>query len=93
MLRTIESCQGRAKAGAWVCFAYGPDSDQPWRQLAEFVLGYLGPGLAKAVGDRARLSLCVRPSGQTLGELEVRAGAVDQVATALTSLAADQDRP
>lgn len=90
-LRTIESCQG-GLGGAWVCFEYG----ETWNELADFVLGRLGPRLAKQIGDRAGLSLHVCPSGRVQGELAVRRGALRLVNRALRSLSGQhsgQERP
>lgn len=39
-LRTIESCEGNPERGAWVCFDYGEDGPESWRDLAEFVLDF-----------------------------------------------------
>lgn len=85
-LQTIESCQGGAKNGPWVCFVYGNHWDSPWKELAEFVLGYLGPGLAAQVGDRASVSIQIKQSGQIHGELAIRPGALKLTGAALRRL-------
>lgn len=86
-LETVESCQGSPQIGPWVSFRYGEYWQHPWRELADFVLGYLAPGLAEAVGDDATVRIQVTPSGQTFGELSVRPGATDRVERALCELA------
>lgn len=92
-LQTIESCQGSRTRPAWVCFSYGNSWEHPWRELASFVLGYLGPGLKSRVGDRADLLLRVATSGRVQAELAVRPGAMRQTVTALRDLARRQPRP
>ena len=46
-LETIKRCQGDETGGVLVCFHLGAYWDHPWRELAEFVLNHLGPGLAR----------------------------------------------
>lgn len=70
-LQTIESCQGNGKEAAWVCFVYGIDAGEAWRELADFVLGYLGPRLAREVGDLASVRIQVTSFGRARGELWV----------------------
>ena len=82
-LQTIESCQGDSEHEAWVCFYYGM---HPWRDLAKFLLGYLGPRLSREVGDRANVSIQVTESGQVRGELAIRPGATRVVIKALKGL-------
>jgi len=86
-LETIESCEGTAEAGPWVCFHYGKYWDQPWRELAEFLLGWLSPRLVELIGDDAVLTIRVTPSAKILGEISVRFGATQRVAAALRALA------
>lgn len=86
-LLTFESCQGDDERGPWVCFRYGEYWEHPWRQLADFVLGYLAPGLMEAVGDDATVRIEVTPSGQAFGEISVRPGADHRVERALWELA------
>ena len=83
-LRTIESCQGGPGQSAWVCFSYG---ENQWQELARFALDYLGPQLAAAIGDRANLYVRVTESGQVLGELTVRPGALQMTTNAIKRLA------
>lgn len=85
-LRTIESCQGGEGRPAWVCFQYADEAAREWRGLAEFVLGYLGPGLARQVGDRAQIDIHVRSCGDCHGELRVWLEAMPQVLRALRRL-------
>lgn len=88
-LQTIESCQGASERPAWVCFSFGDYWRHSWRDLASFVLGYLGPGLAREVGDRATVTLRVTESGLVHGELVVRPGAIQLTLRALTRLLRD----
>lgn len=85
-LETVESCQGNANRSAWVCFRYGDYWLHPWRDLASFVLGYLGPGLAHMVGDNASVTLQVTEFGLVQGELAVRPGATHATVSALRRL-------
>lgn len=87
-LQTIESCQGRSDRPAWVCFSYGEYWNDSWRDLADFVLGYLGPGLARAVGDGASITLRVTNSGLVRAELTVRPGATHATVRGLRRLLA-----
>ena len=88
-LSTFESCQGDDERGPWVCFRYGQYWKHPWRELADFVLGYLAPGLIEAVGDDATVRIEVSPSGQVFGEISVRPGAQHRVEQAVWELARD----
>lgn len=89
-LQTLESCEtGGVFGGPWVCFWYGAYWESPWRDLSEFVLGYLGPALAEQMRGDAKLSLSVTSAGRIHGELEVRPGAVEATARALVQLASD----
>ena len=88
-LQTIESCQGNDKQPAWVCFQYGDHWAHPWRALAEFALGCLGPGLADQVGDRAGVAIHVTESGRIQGELTVRPGALELVVETVKRLRED----
>lgn len=85
-LETIESCEAKTGHGPWVCFRYGAYWKHPWRDLANFVLGYMAPRLAQMVGDSASLRLQTTPSGQVFGELLVRPEAVSKIETALGQL-------
>ena len=86
-LETVESCQGNAERGAWVCFRYGNYWDHGWTELADFFLGYLAPGLVQSVGDDVTLRIRVAPSGQIFGELSTRPGVEGRVESALRKLA------
>jgi len=88
-LETIESCEDVAGRGAWVCFRYGAYWDHPWRELADFVLGYLAPRLSRTVGDDASVRIQTTPSGQVFGEISIRPEAVSNVETALRDLYRD----
>jgi hypothetical protein len=87
LLETVESCEGDGNTGAWVCFRYGSYWNHPWRELAEFVFGYLAPNMNKAIGDDATVRVQVTSSGQIFGELSVRPGSAHRVAEALCALA------
>ena len=95
-LQTIESCQGDAQEadgqrGAWICFQYGNSWDEdPWRDLAEFVLGDFGPALAELVHDAASVSLQVTEAGRIQGELVVKPGMIVMVTEAVERLALDR---
>lgn len=84
-LETVESCEGEGEA-AWVCFRYGSYWEHPWRDLADFVLGFLAPGLAASVGDDVNVRIQVTPSTQIFGEVSIRPGAERRVAAALADL-------
>jgi len=85
-LETVESCEGNLERGPWICFRYGAYWEHPWRELADFVLGYLAPGLARALGDDVNVRVQVTPSGQVFGELSMRPGAQRRVEAALAEL-------
>ncbi len=85
-LETIESCQGDSISGSWICFRYGNYWNNSWKELSEFVLVFLGPGLAAKIGDRARVSIHVTECGNIQGELSVQAGAVKLAVSALRQL-------
>lgn len=85
----MESCQGDPDRAAWFCFRYGKYWLHPWRDLAGFVLGSLGPNLARQVGDRASVSIQITESGLAQGELTVRPGAEQRVIRALRHLGRD----
>ena len=88
-LETIESCEGTATDGAWVCFRYGAYWEHPWHDLVDFVLAFMAPSLTEKVGDDANLRIQATPSGQVFGELSVRPEAVSNVETALRELVKD----
>ena len=88
-LQTVESCEGDSEHGPWVCFRYGSYWEHPWRELADFVLGYMARGLIAAVGDDANVRIQVTASGQIFGELSVRPGATPRIEVALHQLAQD----
>ncbi len=91
-LQTIESCQGTVARAAWVLFVYGEYWDDPYKALADFVLGYLGPTLAQAVGDRATLSVRVNSEGRPVGELCVRPGALGRVVRLIRKIQKNRQR-
>lgn len=72
---TLESCQGDIQSGAWICFRYGSFQDNAWRELADFVLGFLGPKLAEEIGDRANVRVQVTSIGAAQGEISIAPGA------------------
>ncbi len=85
-LETIESCQGNGQNAVWACFFYGKYWVHPWRDLAGFVLGYLGPGLTREVGDDAHLTIRLTTSGIAQGHLTVHPRAVGKTVKALKRL-------
>ena len=85
-LHTIESCQGGLDNPAWVCFYYGDYWVNPWRDLADFVLGFLGPALAREAGDDVNVSIRVTGCGLPQGELTIRPGRASAVTEALINL-------
>ncbi|MCG2776619.1 MAG: hypothetical protein L6406_13165 [Desulfobacterales bacterium] len=85
-LETVESCEGNDACGPWVCFRYGSYWDNDWRELADFVLGFLALRLNLLVGDDANLKIQTTPSGNIFGELSVRPRAAPQVEAALKEL-------
>lgn len=91
-LETVESCEHALDRGPWVCFRYGAYWEHPWRDLAEFVFGYMAPHLLQSVGDAANVRVQATPGGQFFGELSVRPEAVPEVETALRELASRLQR-
>ncbi len=97
-LQTFESCEGDEDTPAWVGFYYGPDcgldqdpdqhpdQDPEWHGLAEFALGFLGPGLVQEVGDSASVSVRIDDFGIAMGEISVRPGMIPDVTRALVTL-------
>ena len=84
-LQTFASCQGgypRSDADkegmpAVVFFHYGQDDHaNPYREIADFVLGYLGPGLMKELGDLVSIRIEVTSQYIIMGDLKVRQGAM-----------------
>lgn len=74
-LRTRESCESIDGEGtAWVCFTYGQDGPEDWRALAEFVLGYLAPGLMQTLGDQVNIG--IDATDFNMAKLSVRPGAM-----------------
>jgi hypothetical protein len=88
-LETVESCQGDQNEGSWVCFRYGRYWEEPWRDLTEFVFGFLAPRLFEKVGDSAQLVLRPRAGGIALADLSIRPMMERDVEAALQELAAD----
>jgi len=85
-LQTIESCQGNSTKWPWVCFYYGEYWKHQWKEISNFVLGFLGPGIVKKVGDVCDVSIKVAENGQILGELFVNPDAIPIVTKAITKL-------
>ena len=81
---TTKSCQGDEQSPAWVYFSYGSGH---WQEVAKFTLGHLGPRLAQQLGEQARLSICMTPSGKAQGELLVRPGAMQDCVEVMRALA------
>ena len=95
MLETIASCQGDTaepvlgKEGqpAKIFFHYGQDDyAHPYEQIAEFVLGHLGPELMRDLGDRIEIQLSVTTQYVVMGVLTVRPGAVRRAVRAVRRL-------
>jgi hypothetical protein len=86
-LETVESCEGSPSGGLWVCFRFGAYWEHPWWDLAEFVLGELGPVLSRDVGDGANVRVQVTASGLVMGELSVLPGETKAVERCLRRLA------
>jgi len=84
-LQTIESCQG--DNDPWVCFRYGNYWEHPWRELADFVFGYLGPQLVHELGDRVNLVVRLTEHGDVQAELWIRPGALERTIATLKRLA------
>ena len=82
-LETVESCEGPP---AWVCFRYGRWWEDPWRALAGFALGRLGPHLATQLGDRVSVQAFFSGTGEVMAELTVREGAMGLTLDALAEL-------
>ncbi len=94
-LETTESCQRGWKrsivdkegAPAIVFFHYGQhDHAHPYREIGDFVLGYLGPGLMKELGDLVNISLHVTTQYIIMAELTVRQGAMRRTVRAVRRL-------
>lgn len=85
-LETIESCQGPLGGVAWINFYYGKHWEHPWNDLATFILGYFGPGIAREVGDRADVAIRVAENQNIYGELTVRRDAIQIVTRAITKI-------
>ena len=73
-LQTIESCQG-TKGRAWVCFVYGED----WKELSNFVLGFIGPKITREFGDRVDLSIRVAEAGTIRAEMELASESIPAI--------------
>jgi hypothetical protein len=80
-LQTIESCQGD-KGRAWVCFTYG----QNWKDLSDFVLGFLGPEIAREFGDRVDISVRVAEAGTIRAEMDITSESTSAVVGFLKKL-------
>ena len=94
-LETFESCQGDSaeppskKEGvpARIWFQYGQhDHAHPYHDLAEFVLGYLGPGLMKELGDLVSIELRVDAEYRFTALLTVRQGVVPRATKTIKRL-------
>jgi hypothetical protein len=85
-LQTIESCQGISEGSAWVCFYYGQYWLHPWRDLASFVFGFLGPRLTEELQDIVDLVVRVTTFGTFRAELTIRPGCIKAVTEILVNL-------
>jgi len=89
-LRTVESCEDVGDGGSWVCFQYNDENlEQPWHSLAEFVLGFFGPGLMRQIGDGVQISIFVRTNGLPQAELAIRPEVRSATAKAIRRLSRD----
>jgi hypothetical protein len=86
-LETIESCERSTSEPVWCCFRFGAYWEHPWRDLAEFVLGELGPALSRDVGDGANVRVQVTGGGLVMGELSVLPGETKAAERCLRRLA------
>lgn len=102
-LQTIESCQGgyprsdadKEGAPAVVFFHYGQHHQtHPYQEIADFVLGYLGPELMKELGDLVSIRIEVTMQYIIMGELSIRQGAMLRTVKTLRRLRRDfRDQP
>ena len=91
-LHSYESCEN-SSGQAWGSFQYGPYwGTSLWKEIAEFVLGFLGPHLAEKVGDAARIMIRVNTAGVSVGEILIRPEALSLVTRDIKALAADYCR-
>ena len=99
MLQTIASCQGdtaepvTGKEGqpATIFFHYGQhDHAHPYRDIGDFVLGYLGPGLIRELGDLVGVSLHVTEYA-VRADLVVRHGVMPRAVKILKRLRREFD--
>ena len=90
-LEMIESCEASDSEPAWVCFRFGRywEKQEPWRDIAEFALGFLAPNLFERVGDSAALTIGPTRSEGILADLAVRPGTQGDVQDALRAIAAE----
>ena len=83
-LCTVSSCEGPP---ATIFFRYGEDwTAKSYREVAEFVLGRLGPHMAKRAGDGVRLSVGVDSTGAPSCEMVVLDGAMVVATNAVKEL-------
>jgi hypothetical protein len=87
-LRTLASCEGDSEVPATVAFIVGDDRADGWRELADLVLGFMGPALMRELGDRVGLAVRVTEAGTIRGELRILPGLVPRTAAVLHQLAA-----
>ncbi len=70
-----------------VFFHYGQhDYAHPYREISDFVLGYLGPGLMKELGDLVSIEIEVTMQYIIMGILKVRQGAMPRTIKTLKRL-------
>lgn len=93
-LVTFESCEGGYKRSpsdnegmpAMVFFHYGQHHQaHDYQEIADFVLGYLGPALERELGDLVSISLHIADYG-IRGDLSVRPGSMPQTIKTLKRL-------
>jgi hypothetical protein len=84
-LQTIGSYQA-SNGWARVWFVYGEYWDHPWRDLTDFVFGFLGPKVSAELGNRVQLSIRVTEGGGFRAEMAVRTEAIPAVVTLLKDL-------
>ena len=102
-LMTTDSCEGGYKRSssdnegmpAVVFFQYGQDDhSHTYQELADFVLGYLGPGLIGEMGDLVAVKLHIFAKYRITAELAVRPGAMARTVRILRRLRREfEDQP
>lgn len=82
-VQTLESCED-INGWAWVTFVYG--SEQGWKDIAQFVFSFIGPRIARELGDRVTLNVQVTTNALYRAEMAVRVPAIPATVKLLTKL-------